>query len=78
MSVLGRHPNIFGVKLTCGGIGKAVRLAAEFKEENFCILSGFTDWLVPRLSVGGAGSISGFANLCPRVSNTYPILALVV
>lgn len=67
MSVLGQHPNIVGTKLTCGGIGKAVRIAAEFKKEDFCALAGYSDWLVPVLSVGGAGCISGFANLCPQV-----------
>ncbi|RSL86231.1 hypothetical protein BHE90_004590 [Fusarium euwallaceae] len=66
MSALGKHPNIAGTKLTCGGIAKAVRIAAEFKQEDFCALTGFTDWLLPGLHAGAAGSISGFANLCPR------------
>lgn len=68
MTVLGKHPNIVGAKLTCGGVAKAVRLSAEFKQEEFCTLTGFTDWLLPGLCAGAAGSISGFANLCPRVS----------
>jgi 4-hydroxy-2-oxoglutarate aldolase len=67
MSTLGQHPNIVGTKLTCGGIGKAVRIAGQFKQDEFCFLAGFTDWLLPALFVGGAGAISGFANLCPRV-----------
>jgi 4-hydroxy-2-oxoglutarate aldolase len=67
MAALGKHKNIVGTKLTCGGIGKAVRIAGEFAPEDFCFLAGFTDWLFPALCVGGAGAISGFANLCPRV-----------
>lgn len=67
MSVLGRHPNIVGTKLTCGGVGKAVRVTADFDAKEFCVLSGFADWMIPALSVGGAGCIAGFANLCPRV-----------
>ncbi|KAH8885269.1 aldolase [Thozetella sp. PMI_491] len=66
MTVLGKHSNIVGTKLTCGGVGKTVRIAAEFKPEEFCALTGFTDWLVPGLSAGASGSISGFANLCPK------------
>ncbi|KAL2670142.1 hypothetical protein Neosp_015023 [[Neocosmospora] mangrovei] len=66
MSTLGIHPNIAGTKLTCGGIAKTVRIAAEFRKEDFCALTGFTDWLLPGLHAGASGSISGFANLCPR------------
>ncbi|EEU38899.1 uncharacterized protein NECHADRAFT_55688 [Fusarium vanettenii 77-13-4] len=66
MSTLGKHPSIVGTKLTCGAIAKTVRIAAEFKQEDFCALTGFTDWLLPGLHAGAAGSISGFANLCPR------------
>ncbi|KAI8721522.1 hypothetical protein NCS52_00293700 [Fusarium sp. LHS14.1] len=66
MSTLGKHPNIVGTKLTCGGIGKTVQIAAEFKQEDSCALTCFTDWLLPGLHAGAAGSISGFANLCPR------------
>jgi 4-hydroxy-2-oxoglutarate aldolase len=68
ISVLGRHPNNVGTKLTCGGVGKAVRVTAEFSKEEFCILSGFADWMIPSLSIGGAGCIAGFTNLCPWVS----------
>jgi 4-hydroxy-2-oxoglutarate aldolase len=67
LSTLGRHPNIVGVKLTCGGIAKVARIAAEFKPEQFCALAGQSDWLIPALSVGSTGTITGVANLYPRV-----------
>ena len=67
LSALGKHPNIVGVKLTCGGIAKVARIKAEFKPEQFCALAGQSDWLVPALSVGGIGVITGVANLFPKV-----------
>ncbi|KAF4465323.1 dihydrodipicolinate synthase [Fusarium albosuccineum] len=64
---LGQHPNIVGVKLTCGGIAKVARVAAQYKSEDFAALAGQSDWLVPALSVGGVGVITGVANLYPKV-----------
>lgn len=64
---LGQHPNIVGVKLTCGGIAKVARVAAQFKPEEFSALAGQSDWLVPALSVGAQGVITGVANLYPKV-----------
>ncbi|KAK7958996.1 4-hydroxy-2-oxoglutarate aldolase [Apiospora aurea] len=67
LSRLGRHANIVGVKLTCGGIAKVARVAAEFEPDQFAVLAGQSDWLVPAMSVGGVGTITGVANLYPRV-----------
>ncbi|KAK8063090.1 4-hydroxy-2-oxoglutarate aldolase [Apiospora hydei] len=67
LSRLGRHANIVGVKLTCGGIAKVARVAAEFAPHEFATLAGQSDWLVPAMSVGGVGTITGVANLYPRV-----------
>ncbi|OAQ64702.1 dihydrodipicolinate synthetase family protein [Pochonia chlamydosporia 170] len=64
---LGQNSNIVGVKLTCGGIAKVARIAANFSHREFVALAGQSDWLVPALSVGGTGSITGVANLYPRV-----------
>ncbi|KAK2053862.1 dihydrodipicolinate synthetase [Colletotrichum caudatum] len=66
LSRLGRHPNIAGVKLTCGGIAKVARVRAEFDPAEFFALAGQSDWLVPALSVGSNGAITGVANLYPR------------
>lgn len=65
---LAKHPNIVGVKLTCGGIAKIARVRAQYEPEQFSALAGQSDWLVPALSVGGTGCITGIANLYPKVS----------
>ncbi len=64
---LGHHPNIVGVKLTCGGIAKVARVRSQFEPEQFCALAGQSDWLLPAISVGGTGTITGLANIYPRV-----------
>ncbi|KAF2475049.1 aldolase [Lindgomyces ingoldianus] len=66
LDILGKHPNIAAVKLTCGGIAKVSRISASFKTSQFCALAGQSDWLIPALSVGGTGCITGVANLFPR------------
>ncbi|KAJ6442402.1 putative 4-hydroxy-2-oxoglutarate aldolase, mitochondrial [Purpureocillium lavendulum] len=64
---LAGHPNIVGVKLTCGGIGKVARIAASHDVQSFVALAGQSDWLVPALSVGAVGTITGVGNLYPKV-----------
>lgn len=68
LDILGCHPNIVGVKLTCGGIAKVTRIRAAFKPEEFAALAGQSDWLTPALAVGSIGTITGVANLFPKVS----------
>jgi 4-hydroxy-2-oxoglutarate aldolase len=76
LDLLGEHPNIVAVKLTCGGIAKVARVSAKFgafrsseNAETFRALAGQSDWLVPALAAGGAGCITGLANLYPKVRN---------
>ncbi|KAJ5779897.1 hypothetical protein N7457_007617, partial [Penicillium paradoxum] len=64
---LAAHPNISAVKLTCGGIGKATRVGAQFEPSQFTSVSGMSDWLVAAFSAGSTGCISGVANIFPRV-----------
>ncbi|KIH89844.1 hypothetical protein SPBR_00784 [Sporothrix brasiliensis 5110] len=64
---LGRHPNIYAVKLTCGSVGKATRVAAQFEPSQFTSVSGMSDWLVAALAAGSSGCISGVANIFPSV-----------
>jgi dihydrodipicolinate synthase/N-acetylneuraminate lyase len=75
LQTLGDHPNIVAVKLTCGTIASVSRTAAKFgpglvksgAQPSFVALAGQSDWLVPCLSVGGTGCITGLANLYPKV-----------
>ena len=64
---LGRHPNIVGVKLTCAGIAKVSKIAAEHEASVFSAVAGQSDWLIPALTVGGTGAVTGVGNLYPKV-----------
>ena len=61
-----KHKNIVGVKLTCASVGKITRLAAEFDKTDFAVFGGQSDFLLAGMAVGSAGTISGFANVCPK------------
>lgn len=59
---LSEHPNCFGAKLTCAGIGKGGRLAAHTQSKEylsrhgpFQVLPGFSDYLLPALVTGQTG-----------------------
>ncbi|KAF8798088.1 aldolase [Phlegmacium glaucopus] len=71
-------PNICGVKLTCGNVGKLTRIAdavaapafttlhpRKNPQAPFLVLGGFTDFLVPSVYANGHGAITGLANLAP-------------
>ncbi|KAI1109327.1 hypothetical protein F5Y14DRAFT_444761 [Nemania sp. NC0429] len=60
------HPNIVGVKLTCGSVAKVTRIAAELSPDRFAVFGGQSDFLIGGLSVGSAGCIAAFANVFPR------------
>lgn len=75
-SRLGKHPNIVGCKLTCGGIAKVSRIRAEFEPTQFFAMTGQSDWLVPGMSVGATGVVTGVANLWPKVCPDFPRTAL--
>lgn len=62
---LAKHPNIVGVKLTCGNTGKLARIAAQAKSD-FFTFGGSADFTLQTLVVGGSGIIGGVANLIPR------------
>ncbi|KAF5358638.1 hypothetical protein D9758_007748 [Tetrapyrgos nigripes] len=72
-------PNICGVKLTCGAVGKLSRVAAfvnspkftesyprKNKSAPFIVLGGFVDILYPSVAAGAHGAITGVANFAPR------------
>ncbi|TAQ84214.1 hypothetical protein B7494_g7468 [Chlorociboria aeruginascens] len=74
LAELAQHPNIVGVKLTCGNIGKMTRLTADFHPQQFAVLGGASDYLIPSLIGGGSGCITGVANIYPKsVSKLYAL-----
>ncbi|CAI7566119.1 unnamed protein product [Penicillium bialowiezense] len=74
MSELAQHPNIVGVKLTCGNAGKVTRLTEEYSHDQFAVYAGSSDWLVPCLAGGGGGCVTGIANVFPKcVAQLYKL-----
>lgn len=70
---LARHPNIVGVKLTCGNLGKLNRIATTTRahvegtdQREFLVFAGSADSLVQSLAGRGHGVIGGLANMAPR------------
>lgn len=61
-----KHPNIVGVKLTCGSVGKITRLAATFPMSRFAVYGGQSDFLLGGLASGSAGTIAAFAQIFPK------------
>lgn len=66
---LGNHANIVGVKLTCGGIAKVSNITAVHDPSVFSAVAGQSDWLVPAMTVGSTGAITGVSNLYPKVAH---------
>ncbi|KAJ5226355.1 hypothetical protein N7468_007580 [Penicillium chermesinum] len=74
MSELAQHPNIVGVKLTCGNAGKVTRLSEEYTHKQFAVYAGSSDWLIPCLAGGGGGCVTGIANIFPKsVAKLYSL-----
>ncbi|KAK9452553.1 hypothetical protein V1511DRAFT_507560 [Dipodascopsis uninucleata] len=77
---LAAHPNITGVKFTCGNTGKLARVVeatnawGPFRREpddrpsstDFLAIAGMADFVVTAASLGAFGVISGAANLIPK------------
>lgn len=61
-----RHPNIVGVKLTCGSVAKIVRIAAVLPRARFATFGGQSDFLLGGLASGSSGCIAAFANVFPK------------
>ncbi|PSR73708.1 hypothetical protein PHLCEN_2v10448 [Hermanssonia centrifuga] len=71
-------PNLAGVKLTCGNVGKLTRICATVSQPSFAtsyprrnpdapflVLGGFTDFILSAAYVNGHGAITGLANVSP-------------
>lgn len=72
---LAEHPNIQGVKLTCGNTGKLARVVDGVKRmagggsgggKTWRTFGGSADFTIQGLAAGGDGIIAGSANLAPR------------
>lgn len=64
---LAKHPNIVGVKLTCGNTGKLARVVAGTCNTDFKTFGGSCDFTIQTLAVGGHGVIAGTGNVAPRI-----------
>ncbi|KAL0938541.1 dihydrodipicolinate synthase [Colletotrichum truncatum] len=62
---IAQHPNVVGVKLTCGNTGKLARVADD-APEGFFVAGGSADFILQGQVVGANGTISGLANIAPR------------
>ncbi len=65
VEALAKLPNVRGIKEASGSISYAAKIARLLNDE-FVMLSGNDDMIVPILSLGGVGVISVLANICPR------------
>jgi 4-hydroxy-2-oxoglutarate aldolase len=72
---LAAHPNIVGVKLTCGNTGKLNRVASATRrmsktqnpqQPDFLVLAGSADFSIQSLAAGGHGILAGLANIAPK------------
>lgn len=72
-------PNLAGVKLTCGNVGKLTRICGTVSDASFSslyprknpdapflVLGGFIDFLVPSTYANAHGAITGLANVAPH------------
>lgn len=67
---LSYHPNIIGIKDASGDITFTQNIINETKDNNFQVLSGNDNQLLPILAVGGTGIISVIGNIIPNTIHT--------
>ncbi len=62
-------PHIIGIKDTVDGISHTRKLIQLVKKErpDFCVMSGYDEYMVPNLLAGGDGVIGGLTNVIPGV-----------
>lgn len=65
IEVLSKHPKICGIKEASGNISYA-SMVARFTDEDFVMLSGNDDCIVPMMAIGATGVISVLANVSPK------------
>ena len=62
---LSKHPNAWGIKEASGDIAYATNVA-RYLSDDFHMMSGNDDMVVPILSLGGVGVISVWADIAPK------------
>jgi len=74
MARIGQHPNVAGAKLTCANTGKLTRLAAAMnavsctaENSGWMAFGGLADMTIQTLVSGGSGTVSGAANVVPKL-----------
>ena len=72
---LSRHPRVVALKEASGNISYVAQVA-RYISDDFALLSGNDDMIVPVMSMGGSGVISVFANLCPAETHDIVHAAL--
>lgn len=68
-------PNICGIKEASGNISFIAKVASLI-DDNFSLLSGNDDQIVPVMSLGGDGVISVLANIAPSIVHNMTSLML--
>ena len=64
---LSKHPNIVGMKESSGDIAKISEIvAATHEHDDFFVLAGSANFLLPALKVGAIGGICALANALPE------------
>ncbi|KAL7813045.1 hypothetical protein V8C26DRAFT_406102 [Trichoderma gracile] len=61
-------PNVCGVMLSDGNVGKLAQIAALLDGSSFTTLAGLIDFLLPSVVVGSTGAISPLPNIAPKFS----------
>ncbi|OAQ60128.1 aldolase-type TIM barrel [Pochonia chlamydosporia 170] len=61
-------PNVCGIMLSCGNVGKLSRITTLVDKSSFTTLAGFIDILLPSVAVGSMGAISPLPNIAPKFS----------
>jgi len=64
---LSDHPNIVGIKLSCGDVGKLHRITAVKPASEFCTFPAGSAVLLQGLLSGGAGAFTALPNLIPKL-----------
>lgn len=67
IATLAKHPNIVGVKLSCGNIGKLQRLTSTFSPSEFAVFAGRSDFFLHGYIAGSAGTIAALVNIAPKL-----------